>query len=254
MNRPPQPADTWHAEHQRTCGGTYTKISSPAPKEHKARTKDKTNSKGDLGKSIGPNLNQKDIRTYFDARNTKREPPPISPNKSPKSQSTQDAVDLPHALDSEESKWKSYGKGYRLGGESLCNTNSSKAEHPLKIEGSSDITSDGEKSTLTPAPSKKFKKEEPLPDIIVLDDEPEKPIMTECPICKVKMLQQVLNSHLDKCLENQCTPDSVESKDVSPSTRNPPHSNIEQVLCPICHQLVAYTQVNSHIDECLGPG
>jgi hypothetical protein len=33
MNRPPQPADTWYAEHQLTCGGTYTKIASPPPKE-----------------------------------------------------------------------------------------------------------------------------------------------------------------------------------------------------------------------------
>ncbi|KAI9362675.1 SprT-like family-domain-containing protein, partial [Pilaira anomala] len=33
VNRPPQPADTWYAEHQLTCGGTYTKIASPPPKE-----------------------------------------------------------------------------------------------------------------------------------------------------------------------------------------------------------------------------
>ncbi|KAI9267303.1 SprT-like family-domain-containing protein [Helicostylum pulchrum] len=36
MNRPPQPADTWYDEHQLTCGGTYTKIASPAPKRKKA--------------------------------------------------------------------------------------------------------------------------------------------------------------------------------------------------------------------------
>ncbi|KAF9585673.1 hypothetical protein BGW38_001295, partial [Lunasporangiospora selenospora] len=33
MNRPPQPADSWFAEHQTTCGGTYTKISEPEPKK-----------------------------------------------------------------------------------------------------------------------------------------------------------------------------------------------------------------------------
>jgi hypothetical protein len=33
MNRPPQKADTWFDEHQRTCGGTFTKIASPPPKE-----------------------------------------------------------------------------------------------------------------------------------------------------------------------------------------------------------------------------
>jgi hypothetical protein len=31
MNRPPQPADTWYKEHQSTCGGSYTKVSSPEP-------------------------------------------------------------------------------------------------------------------------------------------------------------------------------------------------------------------------------
>ncbi|KAG2235926.1 hypothetical protein INT48_008229 [Thamnidium elegans] len=35
MNRPPQPADTWYNEHQLTCGGTYTKTASPAPKRKK---------------------------------------------------------------------------------------------------------------------------------------------------------------------------------------------------------------------------
>lgn len=29
MNRPPSPRDPWWAEHQRTCGGTYTKIKEP---------------------------------------------------------------------------------------------------------------------------------------------------------------------------------------------------------------------------------
>lgn len=29
MNRPPQPADWWFANHQRTCGGIYVKVSEP---------------------------------------------------------------------------------------------------------------------------------------------------------------------------------------------------------------------------------
>ncbi|KAF9285259.1 hypothetical protein BGZ68_004017 [Mortierella alpina] len=38
MNRPPQPADRWFAEHQSTCGGTYTKISEPEPALKKSKT------------------------------------------------------------------------------------------------------------------------------------------------------------------------------------------------------------------------
>ncbi|KAF8986016.1 hypothetical protein BGZ46_010433 [Entomortierella lignicola] len=39
MNRPPQPADKWFAEHKETCGGTYTKISEPEPTKKKTSTK-----------------------------------------------------------------------------------------------------------------------------------------------------------------------------------------------------------------------
>ncbi|KAG0083146.1 hypothetical protein BGZ92_011056, partial [Podila epicladia] len=40
---PPQPADRWFAEHQATCGGTYTKISEPEPKKKPAVKKSATN-------------------------------------------------------------------------------------------------------------------------------------------------------------------------------------------------------------------
>lgn len=41
MNRRPQPADHWFSEHQRTCGGTFVKISGPdeAQKKIKGRSK-----------------------------------------------------------------------------------------------------------------------------------------------------------------------------------------------------------------------
>lgn len=45
MNRPPQPADRWFAEHQATCGGTYTKISAPEPTRKKQTTNSQKNTK-----------------------------------------------------------------------------------------------------------------------------------------------------------------------------------------------------------------
>ncbi|KAF9150623.1 hypothetical protein BG015_007535 [Linnemannia schmuckeri] len=39
MNRPPQPADRWYAEHKESCGGTYTKMSEPEPTPKKKSTK-----------------------------------------------------------------------------------------------------------------------------------------------------------------------------------------------------------------------
>ena len=41
MNRAPSPRDPWWAEHQRTCGGTYTKIKEPEGYKEKGGTKDK---------------------------------------------------------------------------------------------------------------------------------------------------------------------------------------------------------------------
>ncbi|ORX62649.1 hypothetical protein DM01DRAFT_257361 [Hesseltinella vesiculosa] len=38
MNRPPQKADRWFADHQQQCGGTYHKVSSP-PKKESAKDK-----------------------------------------------------------------------------------------------------------------------------------------------------------------------------------------------------------------------
>ncbi|KAG0229965.1 hypothetical protein BGX31_006022 [Mortierella sp. GBA43] len=43
--RPPQPADRWFAEHQATCGGTYTKISAPEPTRKKQTTNSQKNTK-----------------------------------------------------------------------------------------------------------------------------------------------------------------------------------------------------------------
>ena len=40
MNRAPSKNDTWWAEHQRTCGGSYTKVKEPED-YGKKKTKDK---------------------------------------------------------------------------------------------------------------------------------------------------------------------------------------------------------------------
>lgn len=41
MNRPPQPADSWFAQHKRLCGGEFIKISEP----QKSKDKDDKNIK-----------------------------------------------------------------------------------------------------------------------------------------------------------------------------------------------------------------
>ncbi len=46
MNRPPHPRDTWWAEHQRTCGGSYTKVKEPENYGKKKEKKEKEKKTG----------------------------------------------------------------------------------------------------------------------------------------------------------------------------------------------------------------
>ncbi|KAK7133452.1 hypothetical protein R3I94_015362 [Phoxinus phoxinus] len=56
MNRPPSARDTWWAEHQRTCGGTYTKIKEPENygKTGKSDKKKDKNPSNEISKSSKP--------------------------------------------------------------------------------------------------------------------------------------------------------------------------------------------------------
>lgn len=56
MNRPPSARDLWWAEHQRTCGGTYTKIKEPENygKTGKSDKKKDKNPSNEISKSSKP--------------------------------------------------------------------------------------------------------------------------------------------------------------------------------------------------------
>ncbi len=71
MNRPPSARDPWWAEHQRTCGGTYTKIKEPE-------------NYGKTGKS--------------DKKKDKNPSDETSKNSKPPSSTTGDPVDIPTLL------------------------------------------------------------------------------------------------------------------------------------------------------------
>ncbi|KAI7881510.1 SprT-like family-domain-containing protein [Mucor mucedo] len=55
VNRPPQPADNWYEAHQRECGGTYTKISSPPSSSNKRKESNNTT----LDNFFDPSTNKK---------------------------------------------------------------------------------------------------------------------------------------------------------------------------------------------------
>ena len=55
MNRAPSKNDTWWAEHQRTCGGTYTKIKEPenyGKKKGKEKKEDKDSKENQKGNTV----------------------------------------------------------------------------------------------------------------------------------------------------------------------------------------------------------
>ncbi|CAO3587308.1 unnamed protein product [Absidia cylindrospora] len=52
MNRPPQKADRWFADHQSSCGGTFEKISSPTPPPGKDKKQKKQKKEEELNKKM----------------------------------------------------------------------------------------------------------------------------------------------------------------------------------------------------------
>ncbi|KAG0223539.1 hypothetical protein BGW42_005817 [Actinomortierella wolfii] len=73
MNRPPQPADRWWAEHQLTCGGKYTKISEPEPTNNKKQKKKSSGSSESSAASTPPQPLPRP-RTMLDDFVIKKEP------------------------------------------------------------------------------------------------------------------------------------------------------------------------------------
>lgn len=64
MNRPPSSRDMWWSEHQRTCGGSYTKIREPEGYGKRVRHRDVKGKVGDRGDSSskGNTVGNRDIR------------------------------------------------------------------------------------------------------------------------------------------------------------------------------------------------
>jgi len=64
MNRAPQPADRWFAEHQRSCGGTYHKVKEPEGFGEK-QTKKGKDERGNKSAPASTSKDNKDIRELF---------------------------------------------------------------------------------------------------------------------------------------------------------------------------------------------
>lgn len=63
MNRAPGPNDFWYKDHQKNCGGSFTKIKEPSPKKAVKRKKEPTAKTSQKSPEI--NGNKKKITNYF---------------------------------------------------------------------------------------------------------------------------------------------------------------------------------------------
>ncbi|XP_028809447.1 DNA-dependent metalloprotease SPRTN [Denticeps clupeoides] len=123
MNRAPSARDPWWADHQRTCGGTYTKVKEPEPsgKKNKAGDKDqkpKQEAKRPSDKGKAPSAavsSSQDIRNIipFTGRGfvlggaSSQKPPTIIPTAPPKTQVS------PPSSQTSESKALDFDSGLR---------------------------------------------------------------------------------------------------------------------------------------------
>ncbi|XP_053301080.1 DNA-dependent metalloprotease SPRTN [Pleuronectes platessa] len=110
MNRVPSAQDPWWADHQRTCGGTYTKIKEPEGYGQKGKKAGKTDGKKDMKKDV-----KKDGKTL---------PKEASGSGKPSSTATGSGLqDIRNMI-------PFTGKGFLLGGRSQTSTSSSPSHKP----------------------------------------------------------------------------------------------------------------------------
>ncbi|KAG0280173.1 hypothetical protein BGZ96_001655 [Linnemannia gamsii] len=95
MNRPPQPADRWYAEHQESCGGTYTKISEPEPTPKKKQTKKATTTKDTTAAKPTESKPKPKPRTMLDNFLVPQSKPGTAPSSSLSSPSNSGSLSSP---------------------------------------------------------------------------------------------------------------------------------------------------------------
>ena len=169
MNRPPQPADRWWADHQKSCGGTYTKIAGPDLDENgevKLKKGKRKAEKESGAKEVKVEPGQRTIDDMFG-----------SPSKKVKAEDTQGQAgdDSPTVADA--------GVG------SKC---------PMPELGLGDIKG---KSVDVRFPGQGHRLDgEPSVDATPTPDLKSSQTLIHCPVCGAEQPEADINPHLDACL------------------------------------------------------
>lgn len=273
MNRAPSPRDTWWADHQRTCGGTYTKIKEPenygAKKTKSKQGKGKSDSETFTAKGKGPVLGGgKDAGTlpkFFkrkvrdsdsESTNSDREHETGKKRKkdicdnSDKATSINGGVVKSKISEPGSSRWTVDVVPFSGPGRTLVSnsTGLTKADEPHSSQkdssGSLKTNLDGAKKPVivikTPSPAKS--KKLPSPTLTIMDAfQRANAKKADCEN-KSDALQSPLLGSQRKPIELGDSPSSL----VPVATRS-----VESVQCPVCQRLVLNSEINQHLDSCL---
>ncbi|KAG0001187.1 hypothetical protein BGZ80_007979 [Entomortierella chlamydospora] len=276
MNRPPQPADKWYAEHQGKCGGTYTKISEPEP------TKKKTSSKSQKDSKQESESKERTLMdNYFSVSKSPESASPSSSQASP----PQRKIKRRGSNTTEKSIHGDHGhiekKGHSISDIAKPSTividpDSEECDDrpPPRVAAAAAALERFERnlrlknlsSTIKPEPLQSKRREPGFAGRIEIDDEKSKRIKSEgsAPIEKtqpgviaVKQEGNGLSARSkSQLIGTKAQPIKLEDNDTSHVGSNPPSVAVDadavpRVQCPICSVEVEERTINDHVDLCI---
>ena len=267
MNRAPSPRDTWWADHQRTCGGTYTKIKEPenyGAKRSSKSKREKVDTEKGTAKGKGHVLGGSDSGTL----------PKFFKRK------TRDSNSGGSNSDTETGKKRKKGLCDDSNSTPLINGEASKSAKTNQ-PGSSIWTADvipfsgpgrtlGSNSVPSQQDFKMSSKDEPKgskkPMIVIKTPSPTKPKTNTSPTLTIldafqrakdknKKLEKRTDSLTSPVLGSQQKPiellDSPSSTLRKVASSGSDSNSNESVQCPVCQIFVSNCKINQHLDSCL---
>ncbi|KAL9954892.1 hypothetical protein ACROYT_G042477 [Oculina patagonica] len=276
MNRAPSPRDTWWADHQRTCGGTYTKIKEPENYGAKKTSKSKQG-KGEAesgtAKGKGQVLSGSDSGTL----------PKFFKRKARDSDSGSINSDTDHETGKKRKKGLSDDSG------SAPSINSEASKSKTSQPGSSRWASDvipfsGPGRTLSSNSGVQNSDKRPLlkqedfkitskeknngtkkPVIVIETPSPTKPKNTSPTLTIMDAFQRAKdkNKNCEKRSDSLTSPllgsqgkpiellDSPSSAMREVASSGSDSMSTESVQCPVCQTFIPNCKINQHLDSCL---
>lgn len=277
MNRAPSPRDTWWSDHQRTCGGTYTKIKEPenygAKKNSKSKQgKSDAEAGGVKGKGHVRGGSDSGTLPRFLKRKT-RDSDAVSSNSDSdfesgkkKKKALSDEHEETPLINGEESKPKISlpgssksaadvipfsGPGRKLNSSTAVhNTDNEPLSNQKNLRISSTQQTNGTKKPIvmkTPSPTKP--KTNTSPTLTIVEAFQKARSKTKgCDSKNYSLTSPLLGSRRKPIELLQDSPSSS-VQEVTMSSQNS-NSN-ESVQCPVCQTFIFKCKINQHLDSCL---